>query len=228
MNQTEKTAGAFRLRFEKCGPIRFISHLDLTRAFHRAFSRAGIPLKFSEGFSPHPKFSLALPLSVGTESLTELADFTVKEDFVTSPESLKEALSPQMPSGVRILSITPQEGKFSEIAYASYSITLPRLSPSLIFRAEKALEGDVVIQKKNKKGKWVEKNITEGISSVTFLPEGEGTRLLATLSVSAENYLKPELVLEAIRNKVEEADLTEKRILRTGVFRQDLTPFSMD
>ena len=47
MNIPQAEARSLRCRFEKTGPIRFISHLDLTRAFHRAFSRAAIPLKFS-------------------------------------------------------------------------------------------------------------------------------------------------------------------------------------
>ena len=74
----EQNAPSCRIKFEKKGPIRFISHLDLTRAFHRAFARAGIKLKFSEGFSPHPKFAFGLPLSVGTEIKTEFAEFTLK------------------------------------------------------------------------------------------------------------------------------------------------------
>ena len=41
---------ADRLLFSKTGRAKYISHLDLMRTFQRAFSRAGIPIKHTEGF----------------------------------------------------------------------------------------------------------------------------------------------------------------------------------
>ena len=40
-----------RLRFEKTGRAVYISHLDLMATMQRAFSRAGLELKYSEGFN---------------------------------------------------------------------------------------------------------------------------------------------------------------------------------
>lgn len=217
---------AFRCRFEKCGPIRFISHLDLTRAFHRAFARARIPLKFSEGFSPHPKFSFALPLSVGTESLCEIASFTLKPGFTITPEALKETLQAQMPAGIRIRDVALQEKKGVEIGWAEYRIRLPKADPEKIKSAKAALEGEVVIKKKTKKGKWVEKDISTGIRALSFSLEEGAVLLDATLSASGENYLKPELLLEALKDRLPDFDTSEKRILRQSVLRPDLTPFN--
>ena len=50
---------ADRLLFSKTGRAKYISHLDLMRTFQRAFSRAGIQIKHTEGFNPHP-FVLSL------------------------------------------------------------------------------------------------------------------------------------------------------------------------
>ena len=63
----------FRLNFKftKKGPLRYISHLDLMRLLTRAMRRAGLPLKFSEGFSPHAKLSLGRALKLGLESEDE-------------------------------------------------------------------------------------------------------------------------------------------------------------
>ena len=225
MNAPLTEPRALRCRFEKTGPIRFISHLDLTRAFHRAFSRAGIPLKFSEGFSPHPKFSFALPLSVGTESLAELADFTLKAGYEVPVEEIREALQNQMPAGIKILSIEEQGAKFADIAYAEYRVTLPKADPALCPTLQEALTGEVMIQKKNKKGKWVEKDISKGIFKIHFAEEEGGVGIYACLSASGENYLKPETVLEALTGKIPDFDCSEKRILRCKVLRSDLTPF---
>ena len=117
---------ALRCRFTKTGPIRFISHLDLTRAFHRALARAEIPLKFSEGFSPHPKFTFALPLSVGMESLCEAADFSLKEGVWMAPDEVAARLQAEMPAGITLLSVSPSVEKLSAVAYVRYRVLLPR------------------------------------------------------------------------------------------------------
>ena len=69
-----------RLRFEKTGRAVYISHLDLMATMQRAFARAGLELKYSEGFNPHPLISILLPLSVGTASRCELMDFRLRQD----------------------------------------------------------------------------------------------------------------------------------------------------
>ncbi len=216
---------SFRCHFEKCGPIRFISHLDLTRAFHRAFFRAQIPLKFSEGFSPHPKFAFALPLSVGTESVVELADFSLKAGFEIDPESLKNRLQEQMPTGIRIVKITVPENKFSEIAFASYRVLLPEVPKEVFDQVQAVLSGSVTVQKKNKKGKWVEKDLTGGIQSVTPIPDSDCLALNCTLSASGENYLKPELLLTALAEKMPQWNWEIHSILRTGIYCNDNTLF---
>ncbi|MBP5166526.1 MAG: TIGR03936 family radical SAM-associated protein [Oscillospiraceae bacterium] len=58
-----------RFVFEKTGRARYLSHLDLMRTFQRAFKRAGLELKHSEGFNPHPQMSVLLPLQLGCESV---------------------------------------------------------------------------------------------------------------------------------------------------------------
>ena len=57
-----------RALFEKSGNAIFISHLDLMRLFQRAFKRAGLPLTHTQGYSPRPSVSIALPLSVGKKT----------------------------------------------------------------------------------------------------------------------------------------------------------------
>ena len=66
-----------RIRFAKRGKVRFISHRDVARAFERAFRIEQLPLAFTEGFSPRPKVSFGLALSVGHESDAEYLDVDV-------------------------------------------------------------------------------------------------------------------------------------------------------
>ena len=75
-----------RLLFEKTGNAVWMSHLDLMRLFQRAFKRAGLLLKHTQGFNPRPSVSIALPLSVGVESRCELLDFDLEGMDVSCEE----------------------------------------------------------------------------------------------------------------------------------------------
>jgi len=66
-----------RIKFSRGEEIKYISHLDLMRCWERALKRADVPLMYSEGFSPHPRISLAAPLALGVTSEAELMDITV-------------------------------------------------------------------------------------------------------------------------------------------------------
>ena len=63
-----------RLAFSKADTAKYISHLDLMRTFQRAFLRAGLPIKHTEGFNPHAFVSIPLPLSVGYSSACEVLE----------------------------------------------------------------------------------------------------------------------------------------------------------
>ena len=60
-----------RVQFAKLGKSRFLSHLELVTLFSRVIRRAGIPIRFSEGFHPLPKIVFGPALPVGVESISE-------------------------------------------------------------------------------------------------------------------------------------------------------------
>ena len=86
--------------FAKKGTMKFISHLDLMRLFMRAVRRAALPIKMTEGFSPHPKISLKRALKLGVESDNEEATFVLRETI--SPQEFKQRLQKQLPEGIII------------------------------------------------------------------------------------------------------------------------------
>jgi len=90
------------------GLMRYISHLDLMRLFMRAARRAKLPLKMTEGFSPHPKLSLKRALKLGVESDNEEASITLR--FPVEPEDFKNRLQRQLPEGIRIKDV---QGNFN-------------------------------------------------------------------------------------------------------------------
>jgi radical SAM-linked protein len=94
-----------RVRFSRGEELKFISHLDIIRLWVRALRRARIPLEYTEGFSPHPRISLAVPLSVGVTADNELMDISIIK--VVSPHWFVETVNQQLPDGLRVLEATP-------------------------------------------------------------------------------------------------------------------------
>lgn len=111
-----------RLLFEKKGNAVWISHLDLMRLFQRAFKRAGLPLKHSQGFSPRPYVAVALPLSVGVESCCELLDFDLEGE--TSLEGVADKLNAALVEGVRVLDVYENGRKIKDLALLDCVVTL--------------------------------------------------------------------------------------------------------
>ncbi len=90
------------IRYAIEGDLRFISHQDSLRFFQRATARAGIPIRYSEGFNPRPKISIAMPRPVGVASQDELLVVELTSDL--DPEEFSKRLSAQLPEGIRIKS----------------------------------------------------------------------------------------------------------------------------
>jgi radical SAM-linked protein len=96
----EVTPYKIKFIFTKKGPMRYISHLDLMRLFMRALRRADLPVKLTQGFSPHPKLSIKRALKLGIESDDEEASVVLKEQI--APREFKERLQKQFPQGIEI------------------------------------------------------------------------------------------------------------------------------
>ena len=93
-----------RIKFSKCGSMRFIGHLDVMRYFQKAFRRAGIPISYSQGFSPHQLMSFASPLGIGLSSDAEYMDLTL--DDCDTPQQMIERMNTQMNEEIRVLDFT--------------------------------------------------------------------------------------------------------------------------
>jgi len=113
-----------RIRFRRGEEIKFISHLDIMRLWQRALHRAQIPLAYTEGFSPHPRLSLAAPLAVGVTSQAELMDVFCSQ--WVSPHFFTNAVSQQLPAGIEILqvySVAPTMPSLqSQLSQAEYEV----------------------------------------------------------------------------------------------------------
>jgi len=115
-----------RIRFSRSEELKFISHLDIIRLWERALRRAHIALAYSEGFSPHPRISLAAPLSVGITSDVELMDVVLAGQV--SPHWFTASVNQQLPPGMRVLEaylIAPGIPSLqSQVRFARYEVNI--------------------------------------------------------------------------------------------------------
>ena len=110
--------------YSKLDSARFLGHLDILHAFHRAVRRAGIPVAYSEGFHPKPKISFGQPVPLGTESLVEQAAIILDEPV--SEAQAVSALNETMPQGLCIEKGVLAEGrKTITPAWLSCYLVLP-------------------------------------------------------------------------------------------------------
>lgn len=93
-----------RIKFSKCGSMRFIGHLDVMRYFQKAFRRAGIPISYSQGFSPHQLMSFASPLGIGLSSDAEYMDLTL--DTCEDPVQMLTKMNAQMNEEILVRELT--------------------------------------------------------------------------------------------------------------------------
>ena len=164
-----------RMLFEKTGNAVWISHLDLMRLFQRAFKRAGLPLKHTQGFNPRPSVSIALPLSVGVESHCELLDFDLEGD-VAAPDVIMERLNNALVEGVKVLGVYDDGRKIRDLALLSCVVTMEYDMgiPADALRDVTGLflRDSLTVAKKSKNGP-VEQDIIPMIRSVRVVEAGD-------------------------------------------------------
>lgn len=95
-----------RIRIEKKGHLRFISHLDWLRLVHRAILRAKLPLAWSQGFNPKPKTSFGPALPLFTEGLGEYLDIDLTDPVNNPVKEIIEPLNHFLPKGGKALDVT--------------------------------------------------------------------------------------------------------------------------
>ena len=86
-----------RVWFEKTGPAKFISHLDLTHCMARGLKLSRLPVWYTEGFNPRIYMTYGMPLSLGIAGLRECMDIRLTEPVPL--EAVKESWGSACPWG---------------------------------------------------------------------------------------------------------------------------------
>jgi radical SAM-linked protein len=215
-----------RIRFSKRGKVRFISHRDVARAFERAFRIEQLPLAFTEGFSPRPKVSFGLALSVGHESEAEYLDVELTEPVDT--DALPARLTPVLPEGmpatgaVRLIERAPAlQESITEVQYRVATVDghgRPVPEAVLGAAASGALASEELAVTRIRKGKESVDDLRPALRSIEIGHDGDAPVLDLTLSTQPRGA-RPREVLDALDRFTGAGGgvgLTEHRVLRTS------------
>ena len=216
-----------RLLFCKSGNAIYISHLDLMRLFQRAFKRAGLNLKHTQGFSPRAMVSIALPLSLGNESQCEILDYELVGQDI-SHEEVRDRLNAALPAGVRVLEAYESDRKVKHLTHLDVMICL-EYDAGIADGCVEALEAlfgreSLIVTKRGKNGP-TDQDIIPMMSDLRI--ERMNEQMLAVyVRVCAQNpSLNPQQLVTAIENKLAEYKPDFAHIHRLEVIADDGTIF---
>jgi radical SAM-linked protein len=193
----------FRLTFAKAEALKYISHLDLARAWERVFRRAGLPVAYSKGFNPRPRFQIAAALPVGVMGWAEYLDV-----WLTVPMTCEDVLSrlqPALPPGLKVMDIEEVELRApalqSQVREADYRAVVQSREPleAVRTRVESLLHASTILRKRHHKGRLRTYDLRPLIGYVTVESGQDGELVLSMrLQASPSGAGRPDAVLEVL------------------------------
>lgn len=198
--------------FSRSRPLAYLSHLDMMRLFIRALRRAELPLAYSEGFNPHPRLNLALPLPLGVTASNEPGEVSFRENVL--PEKFLQSLGNQLPDGLQLLDAKElDQGVPSLAAIVSAALYRAELksaagceSETLQDALKKLLEKEEILapraaKKKNKAVKYINVRpfiIEAELENLT----GGPAELRLLLKAGSQGGISPAFLLEQLALEV--------------------------
>src|SRR5215469_14991702 len=120
------------VRYAKRGKMRFASHRDVARVFERGVRRAGLPIAYSAGFTPHPKISYAGGAPTGVASEAEYLSLALTSRQEAG--AMRERLNAALPDGIDVIAVTEDAGGLpaSRLTASEWQVVLPGLAPDSV------------------------------------------------------------------------------------------------
>jgi radical SAM-linked protein len=171
------------VRYAKRGKMRFASHRDVARAFERGVRRAGLPIAYSAGFTPHPKISYAGGAPTGVASEAEY--LTLGMTSSQGADLVRERLDAVLPDGIDVIDVTEETpGRPAGVLEASeWRVLLPGVGPEA---AERAVAGflaraDAPVERRTDKGVR-QLDARSAVVEMSVLAGADGDRRVAVTS----------------------------------------------
>ena len=130
------------VRYAKRGKMRFASHRDVARVFERGVRRAGLPIAYSAGFTPHPRISYAGGAPTGVASEAEYLSIALTSRQAAA--QVRQRLNATLPDGIDVIDVMDEadgpgdHAVLGALEASQWRVVLPGVEPAA---AERAVAG---------------------------------------------------------------------------------------
>lgn len=188
------------IRYTKTGRLRFMSHRDYTRVFERAVRRAGLPVGFSAGFTPHPKISWVGAAPTGVASEAEYLELGLSAEV--APEEVKALLDESLPPDLDILEVIPAFAKSlaDRVDASQWRFEFPGLDIEMLREATEALAASesLVVERITQAGR---KQVDVGAAlAQAEVAEDAGCAIMTAIVRQSIPVVRPDDVYAALRD----------------------------
>jgi radical SAM-linked protein len=203
--------------YGKQDQAKYFGHLEMVNIFLRAFKRAGIPLKYSQGFHPKPKISFDDPLPIGIESEQERFVLSVPRSI--NPDTVTRSLNAHLPAGLVVNSSQFIAGKAAPnlSGPSAYRITLRDGAFSAENLAGFKTSPEVTISVSNRKGKLKKINLKDMVVNIELL---DSKQLQVSLADETGKTLRPAKILGPVFN-LSDNQIKQARIVKLKTREQN-------
>jgi len=199
----------YRIKYEKNGSLKFISHLDLNALFSRALRRAQMPVELTQGYNTRFKVSFGPALPLGIAGLQEILDLCLTEEL--EPEQIREKITSVAPAGLTITKVEKVPENYASLTQSlCWAVYLVFLGLNGSYNNDKAGEweekiGITIKSFLNHKNILVEKKTKKGIREVDLRPciqnleflswQDEKIVIRLTIDIQYKGSINPYLVM---------------------------------
>ncbi|CAN5361149.1 TIGR03936 family radical SAM-associated protein [soil metagenome] len=206
-----------RVRSTKLGKVRFVGHRDMARIWDRTLRRLGIPVAFTQGFTPRPKISFGLALPMGAESLAEYVDVDIDTGHVDGSDldldALPSAWSAMLPDGIDVTVVAeplaPVTSLQESVTSCTWEMWSPEIHPEHLESAIGLLDSDELLVERERKRERRTDDVRPLLLDLRLDPTGR--RLVADLATTGRALRPAELAKLAFPH----VDPFDVRVLRT-------------
>src|SRR5215472_6280149 len=143
------------IRYAKRGRMRFASHRDVARAIERGVRKAGVPVAYSAGFSPHPRISYSGGAPTGSASEAEYLEISLTRRW--EPAHLGRLLDAALPDGIDVVDVVEVDAKSAGLRLDAslWEVLLPGVTAEIVRSARDAFLAapPAVVERLTNKGK---------------------------------------------------------------------------
>ncbi len=195
--------------FARKPELAYISHLDMMRLLLRALRRSGLPIAYSQGYNPHPRLTLALPLPLGVTATEEYGEVYFSESV--GPQIFLEKLHRQLPPALELTGVFNRKPELpalaAEVSAAQYRVFIETyINQGLFFQDLNSAiislldKEEILMERINKKKKVTYKNIRPYIFKANLKQEEKNMLELGLLlKAGSSGGVSPFFVIEQLQ-----------------------------